>query len=305
MITGAAQMDGAIIVVSATDGQMPQTREHLLLAKQVGVKNLVVFMNKVDAVDDKEMLDLVEMEMRDLLTHFGFPGDEVPIIRGSALQALEDKNPTLGKESIVKLLAAVDSYFPVPKRDLDKPFLMPVEDVFSISGRGTVVTGRIERGVVLKGEEVQILGYGKDTKTTVTGIEMFKKQLDRGEAGDNLGALLRGVKREDIRRGMVICAPGTVSIHQKFTAQLYILKKEEGGRHTAFVSNYRPQLYFRTCDITATLNLEDGKEMVLPGENAMVSVEMIAKMPIEEGLRFTIREGGKTVGTGVIAKIIE
>lgn len=305
MITGAAQMDGAIMVVSATDGQMPQTREHLLLAKQVGVKHLVVYMNKVDAVEDPEMLDLVEMEMRELLTHFGFPGDDVPIIRGSALAALEGKNPAIGRDSIVKLLESVDSSFPLPQRDLDKPFLMPIEDVFSISGRGTVVTGRIERGTVLKGDEVQMLGFGKDVKTTVTGLEMFKKSLDRGEAGDNLGALLRGIKREDVRRGMVICAPGTVSSHRRFSAQLYILKQEEGGRHTPFVTNYRPQIYFRTCDITASITLPPGIEMVMPGDNVEADIELIAKVPVEQGLRFTIREGGKTVGTGVIAKVVD
>lgn len=298
-------MDGAIMVVSAVDGQMPQTREHLLLAKQVGVKNLVVFVNKVDALDDKEVLEVVEMEMRELLTQYGFPGDEVPIIHGSALSALEGKNQEIGRDAILKLLDSVDNYFPLPQRDLDKPFLMPIEDVFSISGRGTVATGRIERGVILKGAEVEIIGYDKEFKTTVTGIEMFKKQLDRGEAGDNLGALLRGVKREDLRRGMVVCAPGTVKSHDKVMAQLYILKKEEGGRHTPFVNNYRPQLFFRTADVTASIKLPENVEMVMPGDTVQVECDLINKIPIEKGLRFTIREGGKTVGTGFVSDILE
>ncbi|KNE66542.1 elongation factor Tu, mitochondrial [Allomyces macrogynus ATCC 38327] len=306
MITGAAQMDGAIIVVSATDGQMPQTREHLLLAKQVGISNLVVFINKVDAIDDPEMLELVEMEMRELLSSYGFNGDDTPIVAGSALCALEGRNPELGEQAIEKLMAAVDTWIPTPVRDLDKPFLMPVEDVFSISGRGTVATGRVERGVINKGAEVEIIGFGNTTKTTITGIEMFHKELDQGQAGDNMGILLRGMKRENIRRGQVICLPGTVKSHKNFLAQFYILSKEEGGRHTPFTDNYRPQVFIRTCDITATLSHPDDPEhMVMPGDNVTLKVELVSDIALEEGQRFTIREGGKTVGTGVVAKILE
>jgi len=305
MITGAAQMDGAIMVVSGTDGQMPQTREHLLLARQVGVQSLVVFINKADIVDDAEMLELVEMEMRELLTEYGFDGENAPIVTGSALCALEGKQPELGSEKVLELLQAVDDYIPQPTRDLDKPFLMSIEDVFSIAGRGTVCTGRIERGVVSKGEEVQILGFGTDVKTSVTGLEMFHKQLDRGEAGDNLGALLRGIKREDVRRGQVICKVGTVPTAKKFEAEMYILTKEEGGRHTPFVSNYRPQMYFRTADVTCVITLPEGKEMIMPGDNSSLIMESITPIPIEKGMRFTVREGNKTVGTGVIAKVLE
>ena len=305
MITGAAQMDGAIVVVSAVDGQMPQTREHLLLARQVGVKALVVFMNKVDAVDDAEMLDLVEMEMRELLTHYGYDGEKIPIVRGSALCALEGRDPKLGAESIQKLLDAVDTFIPTPQRDLDKPFLMPVEDVFSIEGRGTVVTGRVERGVVSKGQDVELIGFDKVIRTTITGIEMFHKQLDRGEAGDNMGALVRGIKREDVQRGQVICAPGSVKLHKKFKAQIYILKKEEGGRHTAFHNNYRPQMFFRTADVTVTLRLPEGTELIMPGDNVEVDAELNNGSAVEEGMRFTLREGGKTVGTGVITKFLD
>lgn len=306
MITGAAQMDGAIIVVSATDGQMPQTREHLLLARQVGVKNLVVFVNKADAIDDPEMLELVEMEMREVLTQFGFDGEKVPIIAGSALCALQGTRPELGSEAIKKLLNAIDTAIPTPQRDLEKPFLMPIEDVFSIGGRGTVVTGRAERGVLLKGQEVEIVGYGKTMKTTVTGIEMFRKSLDRGEAGDNMGALLRGVKREDIQRGQVLALPGSIKSHKKFIAQLYILSKEEGGRHTPFANNYRPQMYFRTTDVTAIVNVPSKADsLVNPGESVEAEMELLSDVPLEEGTRFTIREGGKTVGTGFVSKIIE
>ncbi|KAJ3402925.1 translation elongation factor Tu [Chytriomyces hyalinus] len=313
MITGAAQMDGAIIVVSATDGQMPQTKEHLLLARQVGIESIVVFVNKVDAVDDKEMLELVEMEMRDLLTEYGFPGEEVPIIMGSALCALNDTNPELGEQAIMKLMNAVDESIPVPVRDLDKPFLMPVEDVFSIAGRGTVCTGRVERGVITKGSEVEIIGYGQTQKTTVTGVEMFHKELDRAEAGDNAGLLLRGLKREQLRRGQVIAFPGSIHPHTTFLAQLYVLTKDEGGRHTPFVDNYKPQLYSRTLDITCTIkwpetevgkaNRDEGK-MIMPGDNVEMLVELSQSMALNEGLRFTIREGGKTVGTGVVSKIV-
>ncbi|KAI9341399.1 elongation factor Tu [Obelidium mucronatum] len=314
MITGAAQMDGAIIVVSATDGQMPQTKEHLLLARQVGIESIVVFVNKVDAVDDKEMLELVEMEMRDLLSEYGFPGETVPIIMGSALCALNDTNPELGEQAIVKLMDAVDEFIPVPTRDLDKPFLMPVEDVFSIAGRGTVCTGRVERGVITKGAEVEIIGFGQTMKTTVTGVEMFHKELDRAEAGDNAGLLLRGLKREQLRRGQVIAFPGSISPHTTFLAQLYVLTKDEGGRHTPFVDNYKPQLYSRTLDITCTIkwpdnetgikNRDEGK-MIMPGDNVEMNVELSQPMALNEGLRFTIREGGKTVGTGVVSKIIK
>jgi elongation factor Tu len=305
MITGAAQMDGAIIVVSATDGQMPQTREHILLARQVGVKHLVVFINKIDAVDDPEMLELVEMEMRELLTEYGYKGDEIPVVMGSALCALQGTKKEIGEDRIIELMQKVDEYIPNPERDLDKPFLMPVEDVFSISGRGTVVTGRVERGVITKGSEVEVVGLGPSFRTTITGIEMFHKELERGEAGDNMGALLRGVKREQIRRGQVICAPGTVKSYKRFRAQLYILTKEEGGRHTPFVDNYKPQLYIRTTDVTAILRhpVEEGQEpdpdkMVMPGDNVELDIELVHDVAVEEGMRFTIREGGKTVGTG-------
>ncbi|ORX58716.1 elongation factor Tu [Hesseltinella vesiculosa] len=309
MITGAAQMDGAIIVVSATDGQMPQTREHLLLARQVGVQNLVVFINKVDAVDDEEMLELVEMEMRDLLGEYGFDGEATPIVKGSALAALEGRDPAIGENAIMELMAAVDSHIPTPVRDLDKPFLMPIEDVFSISGRGTVATGRVERGVVTKGQEVEIVGLGSTLKTTLTGVEMFRKELDRGEAGDNMGALLRGVKREQIRRGQVLCAPGSIKSHTKFKAQFYILTKEEGGRHTPFVNNYRPQMFIRTTDVTVALTHPEGGEdaehkLVMPGDNIEMNCELVHDIALEEGQRFTIREGGKTVGTGLITEII-
>ncbi|KAJ1926218.1 translation elongation factor Tu [Tieghemiomyces parasiticus] len=310
MITGAATMDGAIIVVSATDGQMPQTREHLLLARQVGVKDLVVFVNKVDAVDDAEMLELVEMEMRELLGEYGFDGENTPVIMGSALCALEDRKPEIGKTKILELMAAVDAHIPTPERDLDKPFLMPIEDVFSIAGRGTVATGRLERGTVLKGQEVEIVGYGSTLKTTLTGIEMFHKQLERGEAGDNMGALLRGVKREQLHRGQVLCAPGTVKSHKKFMAQLYILTKEEGGRHTPFVDNYKPQIFIRTSDVTVTLRHPPGTEspedkMIMPGDNATLECELMTDVAVELGLRFTIREGGRTVGTGVITELLD
>ena len=305
MITGAAQMDGAILVVSAADGPMPQTREHILLARQVGVPALVVFMNKCDQVDDSELLDLVEMEIRELLSSYDFPGDDIPVVRGSALCALEGKSPELGEEAIFKLMDAVDSYIPQPKREIDKPFLMPVEDVFSISGRGTVATGRVERGIVKVGEEVEIVGLRPTTKTVVTGVEMFRKLLDRGEAGDNIGALLRGTKREDIERGQVLAAPGTITPHTKFKCEAYILTKEEGGRHTPFFNNYRPQFYFRTTDVTGSVVLPEGTEMVMPGDNVTVEVHLIVPIAMDEGLRFAIREGGRTVGAGVVAKIIE
>ena len=304
MITGAAQMDGAILVVSAPDGQMPQTREHLLLAKQVGIKKLVVFVNKVDAVSDKEMLELVEMEIRDLLAKYGF-SEDTPIVFGSALHALQGTEMAIGKEAIHKLMATVDSFIPVPERALDKPFLMAVEDVYQIHGRGTVVTGRIERGVVCKGDEVEIVGHGDVTKTVVTGVEMFHKELDRGEAGDQIGALLRGIDRDAVRRGQVLCAPGSVRPARRFTAQLYILTKEEGGRHTPFHGNYRPQVYFRTADVTASLTLPEGTEIVMPGDNLSCAVELLSPLAIEKGSRFTIREGGKTVGTGMVAEIHE
>ncbi|MBM3610152.1 MAG: elongation factor Tu [Alphaproteobacteria bacterium] len=305
MITGAAQMDGGILVVSAADGPMPQTREHILLARQVGVPALVVFMNKCDQVDDPELLDLVEMEIRELLSSYEFPGDDIPVVRGSALCALEGKNPALGEEAILKLMDAVDSYIPQPQREIDKPFLMPIEDVFSISGRGTVATGRIERGVVKVGEEVEIVGLRPTTKTTVTGVEMFRKLLDRGEAGDNIGALLRGTKREDIERGQVLAAPGSITPHTKFKCEAYILTKEEGGRHTPFFNNYRPQFYFRTTDVTGSVVLPEGTEMVMPGDNITMEVHLIVPIAMDEGLRFAIREGGRTVGAGVVAKIIE
>jgi len=305
MITGAAQMDGAILVVSAADGPMPQTREHILLARQVGVPAIVVFLNKVDMVDDPELLDLVELEVRELLSSYQFPGDKIPIIRGSALAALEDKNKELGHDAILKLMEAVDSYIPQPKRDRDRPFLMPIEDVFSISGRGTVVTGRVERGIVKVGDEVEIVGLKPTTKTVVTGVEMFRKLLDQGEAGDNIGALLRGTKREEVERGQVLAAPGSITPHTNFQAEAYILTKEEGGRHTPFFTNYRPQFYFRTTDVTGTVKLPEGTEMVMPGDNIRMEVELIAPIAMDEGLRFAIREGGHTVGAGVVAKIIE
>jgi elongation factor Tu len=305
MITGAAQMDGAILVVSAADGPMPQTREHILLARQVGVPALVVFMNKVDMVDDPELLDLVELEVRELLSSYNFPGDDIPIVRGSALCALEGRNPEIGREAILKLMDAVDSAIPQPERPKDRPFLMPIEDVFSISGRGTVVTGRVERGIVKVGEEVEIVGLRPTVKTTVTGVEMFRKLLDQGEAGDNVGALLRGTKREDVERGQVLSAPGSITPHTKFQAEAYILNKEEGGRHTPFFSNYRPQFYFRTTDVTGTVRLPEGVEMVMPGDNISMIVELLAPIAMDEGLRFAIREGGRTVGAGVVAKIIE
>jgi elongation factor Tu len=305
MITGAAQMDGAILVVSAADGPMPQTREHILLARQVGVPAIVVFLNKVDMVDDPELLDLVELEVRELLSSYKYPGDKIPIIRGSALCALEDKKPELGHDAILKLMDAVDASIPQPKRDRDKPFLMPIEDVFSISGRGTVVTGRVERGIIKVGEEVEIVGLRPTTKTVVTGVEMFRKLLDQGEAGDNIGALLRGVQREGVERGQVLAAPGSITPHTNFKAEAYILTKEEGGRHTPFFSNYRPQFYFRTTDVTGTVKLPEGTEMVMPGDNISMEVELIAPIAMDEGLRFAIREGGHTVGAGVVAKIIK
>jgi elongation factor Tu len=305
MITGAAQMDGAILVVSAADGPMPQTREHILLARQVGVPAIVVFLNKVDMVDDPELLDLVELEVRELLSKYNFPGDKIPIVRGSALMALEGKKPELGHDAILKLMEAVDASIPQPERPKDKPFLMPVEDVFSISGRGTVVTGRIERGVIKVGEEVEIIGIKPTTKTVVTGVEMFRKLLDQGEAGDNVGCLLRGVEREGVERGQVLAKPGSVTPHTKFTAEAYILTKEEGGRHTPFFTNYRPQFYFRTTDVTGVVELPAGTEMVMPGDNVSMTVSLIVPIAMEEKLRFAIREGGKTVGAGVVAKIIE
>jgi elongation factor Tu len=304
MITGAAQMDGAILVVSAADGPMPQTREHILLARQVGVPALVVFLNKCDMVDDPELIDLVEMEVRELLSKYDFPGDKIPIIRGSAVCALEGKQPELGHDAILKLMAAVDETIPTPARPKDKPFLMPVEDVFSISGRGTVVTGRVEQGVVKVGDELEIVGLKPTQKTVLTGVEMFRKLLDQGEAGDNIGALLRGTKREDVERGQVLCAPGSITPHTKFTAETYILSKEEGGRHTPFFNKYRPQFYFRTTDVTGTVELPSGTEMVMPGDNVTITVELIAPIAMAEGLRFAIREGGRTVGAGVVGKII-
>ncbi len=305
MITGAAQMDGAILVVSAADGPMPQTREHILLARQVGVPALVVFLNKVDMVDDPELLDLVELEVRELLSKYDFPGDKIPIVRGSALMALEEKKPELGHDAILKLMQAVDEYIPQPERPIDQPFLMPIEDVFSISGRGTVVTGRVERGVIKVGEEVEIIGIKPTTKTVVTGVEMFRKLLDQGQAGDNIGALLRGVEREGVERGQVLAKPGSVKPHTKFTAEAYILTKEEGGRHTPFFTNYRPQFYFRTTDVTGVVTLPEGTEMVMPGDNIAMEVTLIAPIAMEEKLRFAIREGGRTVGAGVVASIVE
>ena len=305
MITGAAQMDGAILVVSAADGPMPQTREHILLARQVGVPALVVYLNKVDMVDDPELLELVEMEVRELLSSYQFPGDKIPIVRGSALAALEDREAELGKQSVLKLMAAVDEYIPQPDRPKDQPFLMPIEDVFSISGRGTVVTGRIERGIIKVGEEVEIVGIRPTTKTVVTGVEMFRKLLDQGEAGDNVGALLRGIERDGVERGQVLCKPGSVKPHKKFKAEAYILTKEEGGRHTPFFTNYRPQFYFRTTDVTGVVQLPQGTEMVMPGDNVTMDVELITPIAMEEKLRFAIREGGRTVGAGVVAQIVE
>jgi elongation factor Tu len=305
MITGAAQMDGAILVVSAADGPMPQTREHILLARQVGVPALVVFMNKVDMVDDPELLELVELEVRELLSSYDFPGDDIPIVKGSALCALEDKNPEIGHDAILELMKAVDAYIPQPERPKDRPFLMPIEDVFSISGRGTVVTGRVERGIVKVGEEVEIIGIKPTVKTIVTGVEMFRKLLDQGEAGDNIGALLRGTKREEVERGQVLAKPGSITPHTKFTAEAYILNKEEGGRHTPFFTNYRPQFYFRTTDVTGMVELPAGTEMVMPGDNVSMTVALIAPIAMDEGLRFAIREGGRTVGAGVVASIIE
>ena len=305
MITGAAQMDGAILVVSAADGPMPQTREHILLARQVGVPALVVFMNKVDMVDDPDLIELVEMEVRELLTLYQFPGDKIPVIKGSALMALEGKEPKLGHDAILELMKAVDEYIPQPHRPKDQPFLMPIEDVFSISGRGTVVTGRIERGIVKVGEEVEIVGIRDTIKSTVTGVEMFRKLLDQGEAGDNVGCLLRGIEREGVERGQVLCKPGSIKPHKKFKAEAYILTKEEGGRHTPFFTNYRPQFYFRTTDVTGIVHLPEGTEMVMPGDNVTVTVELITPIAMEEKLRFAIREGGRTVGAGVVASIIE
>src|SRR5712672_702878 len=305
MITGAAQMDGAILVVSAADGPMPQTREHILLARQVGVPSLVVYMNKIDMVDDPELIELVELEMRELLSSYGFPGDDIPVVKGSALAALEGKDPEIGHKSILELMAAVDCYIPQPERPKDKPFLMPIEDVFSISGRGTVVTGRIERGIVKVGDEIEIVGIRPTTKTICTGVEMFRKLLDQGEAGDNVGALLRGVDREGVERGQVLAKPGTVKPHKKFVAEAYILTKDEGGRHTPFFTNYRPQFYFRTTDVTGIVSLPEGTEMVMPGDNISIEVELIVPIAMEEKLRFAIREGGRTVGSGVVASIIK
>jgi elongation factor Tu len=305
MITGAAQMDGAILVVSAADGPMPQTREHILLARQVGVPYIVVYMNKADMVDDKELLELVEMEVRELLTKYEFPGDDTPIIIGSALKALEGDASELGEGSIWKLAEALDSYIPQPERAIDGAFLMPVEDVFSISGRGTVVTGRVERGVIKVGEEVEIVGLRPTVKTTCTGVEMFRKLLDQGQAGDNIGVLLRGTKREEVERGQVLARPGTITPHTKFSAEIYVLSKEEGGRHTPFFNGYRPQFYFRTTDVTGSIDLPAGTEMVMPGDNVSITVNLISPIAMEEGLRFAIREGGRTVGAGVVAKIIE
>jgi len=305
MITGAAQMDGAILVVSAADGPMPQTREHILLARQVGVPAIVVYMNKVDQVDDPELLELVELEIRELLDSYEFPGDDIPVIKGSALAALETRDDETGKNSILELMAAVDSYIPQPDRPRDLPFLMPIEDVFSISGRGTVVTGRVERGIVKVGEDIEIVGIKDTTKTVCTGVEMFRKLLDQGEAGDNIGVLLRGTKREEVERGQVLAAPGSITPHTKFTAEAYILTKDEGGRHTPFFTKYRPQFYFRTTDVTGEVELPSGTEMVMPGDNVSMSVELIQPIAMDEGLRFAIREGGRTVGAGVVAKIIE
>jgi elongation factor Tu len=305
MITGAAQMDGAILVVSAADGPMPQTREHILLARQVGVPSLVVFLNKVDQVDDAELLELVEMEVRELLSSYDFPGDDIPVIKGSALAALEGKNPEIGENAVRELMKAVDDYIPQPERPIDGAFLMPIEDVFSISGRGTVVTGRIERGIVKVGEDLEIVGVKATQKTTCTGVEMFRKLLDEGRAGDNVGVLLRGTKREDVERGQVLAKPGSINPHTTFECEVYILSKEEGGRHTPFFANYRPQFYFRTTDVTGSVTLPEGTEMVMPGDNTKLTVELIAPIAMDEGLRFAIREGGRTVGAGVVAKVIK
>ncbi|MBO7244348.1 MAG: elongation factor Tu [Alphaproteobacteria bacterium] len=305
MITGAAQMDGAILVVSSADGPMPQTREHILLARQVGVPAIVVFMNKVDMVDDAELLELVEMEIRELLSSYQFPGDDIPVVKGSAKVALEDGDPAVGRDAILALMEAVDAYIPQPERPKDKPFLMPIEDVFSISGRGTVVTGRVERGVLKVGEEVEIVGIRPTAKTTCTGVEMFRKLLDQGEAGDNIGVLLRGTKRDEVERGQVLAAPGTITPHTKFESEVYVLSKDEGGRHTPFFANYRPQFYFRTTDVTGTIELPEGVEMVMPGDNVKLTVSLIVPVAMDEGLRFAIREGGHTVGAGVVAKIFE
>jgi len=305
MITGAAQMDGAILVVSAADGPMPQTREHILLARQVGVPALVVFMNKVDMVDDAELLDLVEMEVRELLSSYQFPGDEIPIVKGSALAAVEGRDAPIGEDAIMSLMTAVDTYIPQPARPLDMPFLMPVEDVFSISGRGTVVTGRVEKGIVKVGDEIEIIGIRPTVKSTCTGVEMFRKLLDQGQAGDNIGALLRGVDREGVERGQVLAKPGSITPHKKFEAEVYVLTKEEGGRHTPFFTNYRPQFYFRTTDVTGIVQLPAGVEMVMPGDNIKMTVELINPIAMDQGLRFAIREGGRTVGSGVVAKVVE
>ena len=305
MITGAAQMDGAILVCSAADGPMPQTREHILLARQVGVPYIIVFLNKCDMVDDEELLELVEMEVRELLSKYDFPGDDVPIVKGSALKALEGDQSDIGEPAIMRLAEALDSYIPTPERAIDKPFLLPIEDVFSISGRGTVVTGRVERGIVKVGEEIEIVGIKPTVKTTCTGVEMFRKLLDQGQAGDNVGVLLRGTKREDVERGQVLCKPGSITPHTHFTGEIYVLSKEEGGRHTPFFNNYRPQFYFRTTDVTGSISLPEGTEMVMPGDNVSITVKLIAPIAMEEGLRFAIREGGRTVGAGVVAKIIE
>jgi elongation factor Tu len=305
MITGAAQMDGAILVVSAADGPMPQTREHILLARQVGVPYIIVFMNKADMVDDKELLELVEMEVRELLSKYEFPGDDTPIVIGSALKAMEGDASEMGEGAIMKLAEALDSYIPEPKRALDGPFLMPVEDVFSISGRGTVVTGRVERGMIKVGEEIEIVGLRPTQKTVCTGVEMFRKLLDQGQAGDNVGILLRGTKREEVERGQVLAKPGSITPHTKFTAEIYVLSKDEGGRHTPFFNGYRPQFYFRTTDVTGSIELPQGTEMVMPGDNVSITVQLIQPIAMEEGLRFAIREGGRTVGAGVVAKIIE
>ncbi|MBX3679975.1 elongation factor Tu [Cognatazoarcus halotolerans] len=305
MITGAAQMDGAILVCSAADGPMPQTREHILLARQVGVPYIIVFLNKCDMVDDEELLELVEMEVRELLSKYDFPGDDIPIVKGSALKALEGDQSPIGEPAIFELAAALDSYIPTPERAIDKPFLLPIEDVFSISGRGTVVTGRVERGIVKVGEEIEIVGIKPTVKTTCTGVEMFRKLLDQGQAGDNVGVLLRGTKREDVERGQVLAKPGSITPHTHFTGEVYVLSKEEGGRHTPFFNNYRPQFYFRTTDVTGSIELPEGTEMVMPGDNVSITVKLIAPIAMEEGLRFAIREGGRTVGAGVVAKVIE
>ena len=305
MITGAAQMDGAILVVNAADGPMPQTREHILLARQVGVPAIVVYLNKVDQVDDEELLELVEMEVRELLSSYDFPGDDIPVVKGSALAVMEDRDEEIGAKTIIELMEAVDSYIPTPERAIERPFLMPIEDVFSISGRGTVVTGRVERGVVETGDEVEIVGIKDTTKTICTGVEMFRKLLDRGEAGDNIGALLRGTKRDEVERGQVLAKPGSITPHTKFKAETYVLTKDEGGRHTPFFTNYRPQFYFRTTDVTGHVMLPDGVEMVMPGDNITMNVELIAPIAMDEGLRFAIREGGRTVGAGIVAEVIE